>query len=336
MREKIKYEIDPYNRLVAIDESLSLPKQRRVIEGLFAMGRDNSLEYRIKSPAGSSENIPYQVKLRGSWSLTANHDLRFSIDKSAGGASGDALTIAGDIIDAKRDALLFSVTTKRGEGMSTTYVLEVAGHWQSDRNNRLSFRVKRAKDRYDTLLFEAGWELDQNNEIIYRYEKSQLRRRLKVLRCLTLHGQWNIGGNGVLAYEMDAKSNSTLRFKASLGICGQDYIKYEVGIVLASRLRPVKRTITLFGAWRLKRGSALFFDVECSDGTIYSISFSAEARLTPRDTISFKLKDEFGRNDLGMRFELNHALLEGDGNAFLRVMRLRGESAVFIGAGLRW
>lgn len=336
MPEKIRYEIDPYNRLVTVDKTLSLPKQRRILEGVFAIGRGNSLEYRVKSPAGSSENIPHQVKLKGSWSLTSNYDLKFSIDKSAGGASGDAFTIAGDIIDVKGDALLFSVTTKRGEGIRTTYVLEMAGTWRSDENNRLSFRVKRENGRYDTLLFEAGWEVNKNNEIIYRYEKSQLKRRLKTSHSLILKGRWKASEKGVLAYEMDANADSTLKFKTSLGICRDDYIKYEVGIMLSRRVRPVMRTVTLFGVWRLKRGSALFFDVECADGSIYSISFAAEARLTSLDTISFKLRDEIGARDLDLRFELNHALLEGDGSAFLRVLRSRGESAILVGAGFNW
>jgi len=336
MPEKIRYEIDPYNRLVVVDGSLSLPRQRRVLEGAFAMGADNSLEYRVKSPAGSPENFPYQVKLQGSWSLTADHHLKFSFDRSAGGLSGDALTIAGDIIDAKGDALLFSVTTKRDENIRTIYVLNISGIWQADEFNRLPFKVKRGGLKNDPLLFEAGWEVNKNNEIVYSYERSQTRKGARSLHTFMLKGRWMAGGKGMFAYELNAKSNSAISFKTSCGICGENYIKYEIGVMLSRHARPVKRVITLFGAWRIKKGSALFFDVKCADGKIYSISFSAEAKLTAQDTVSFRLTGGPDAEDLGLSFELNHKLIKGDGNAFLRVLQSRGESSVLVGAGFNW
>lgn len=339
MPEKIRYELDPYNRLVAAAGGLSLPKQRRVLDGRFVMAKRNSLEYRIKSPAGISEDVPHQLKLKGAWSLTADHNLKLTLDRSSGGAFGDSLIIAGDIIDVKGDALLFAVTTKRDEYIRTTYILEMTGVWQADKNNRLLFKVKRDASRYDTLVFSAGWEVNNNSEIIYRYERSHPGRSPKTMHSLVLRGQWKVAGRGSLKYELDAKSNCALNFRTSLGICGRDYIKYELGIGLARRVRPVERVITLFGVWRIKRGSALFFDVDCADGKAYSMSFSAEARLTPRDTISFKLKSPDGSlpaKDLGLRFELNHALLAGDGSAFLRVLLSRGESSILVGAGFRW
>ena len=111
MAERIRYEVDPYNRLVAIDGGLALPKQRQIIDGVFAIGESGCLQYRVKSPSDNSENIPYQVKLQGTWSLTKDHNLKFTIDKSAGGLSGDSLVISGDIMDIRGDAILFSVTT---------------------------------------------------------------------------------------------------------------------------------------------------------------------------------------------------------------------------------
>ncbi len=339
MSEKIKYELDPYNRLVAVDGGLSLPKQRRVLDGRFVMGKRNSLEYRVKSPAGTSDKVPHQLKLKGAWSLTTDHNLRLTFDRSSGGASGDSLTIAGDIIDVKDNALLFAVTTKRDESIRTTYVLNMTGIWQADENNRLTFKVNREPLKHDTLVFDAGWEVNKSNDIIYRYERSHSGKKLKTMRSLILRGQWKAEGRGFLKYELDAKSNSALNFRTSLGVCEKNYIKYELGILLSRHVRPVERVITLFGVWRIKSGSALFFDVKCADGKAYPMSFSAEARLTPRDTISFKLKGPDGRRGtegLGLRFELNHALLEGDGSAFLRVLRSRGESSILVGAGLRW
>ncbi len=336
MAERIRYEVDPYNRLVAIDGGLALPKQRQIIDGVFAIGESGCLQYRVKSPSDNSENIPYQVKLQGTWSLTKDHNLKFTIDKSAGGLSGDSLVISGDIMDIRGDAILFSVTTKRGEDLFTTYVLDIAGVWQADENNRLSFKVTRAGDRYDTLLFEAGWGVGKNNEIVYRYETRHLKRKEKISHTLTLNGKWNIGQKSVLIYQIEGGSPAGLNFKASLGICGDDYIKYELGIKLSSRQRPVSRIITLFGTWRIGRGSGLSFDVNYGDGRIYSIVFTAEARLTSVDTISFKLKDDINKKDIGITVELNHAILEGDGSAFIRFLRSHEESIVMVGAGINW
>jgi hypothetical protein len=306
------------------------------MDGRFIMGKRNTLEYRVKSPAGSLDDVPHQVRLKGTWSLTANHDLKLSLDRSSGGASGDSLTITGDIIDVSGSSLLFAVTTKRDDNIRTTYMLEMAGVWQADKYNRLIFRVKRDKLKYDTLVFDAGWEVNKNNEIVYRYERSRSRGGLRTKHLLVMKGRWKIAGNKALIYEMDAKSNSALNLRTSLGIFGSDYMKYELGITLSRRVRPIERVIALFGVWRIKRGSALLFDIECGDGKTYSMSFSAEARLTSRDVIAFKLKDPFSSKGLGLRFELNHALLGGDGSAFLRVLRSRGEASILVGAGFNW
>ncbi|MBU0604757.1 MAG: hypothetical protein KKH77_00520 [Candidatus Omnitrophica bacterium] len=339
MSEKIRYELDPYNRLVAVRGGLSLPKQRRVLDGRFVMGKRNSLEYRVKSPAGSSDNVPHQLRLKGTWSLTANHNLKLTLDRSSRSSSGDSFTIAGDIIDVKKNALMFAVTTKRDMSIRTTYVLEMSGIWQADENNRLMFKVKREPLKHDTLLFDTGWEVNKNNEIIYRYKRWHPGKRVKKMHSFILRGKWKVDGKGVLKYELDAKSNSAINFRTSLGVYDRNYIKYELGILLSQHVRPVERVITLFGVWRIKRGSALFFDVKCAGGKAYSMSFSAEARLTPRDTISFKLKSPDATcpaKYLELRFELNHALLAGDGSAFLRVLRSRGESSILVGAGCRW
>ncbi len=336
MSTKIRYEIDPYNRLVVIDKSLSLPKQRRVIEGRFAIGGGNSLEYRVKSPVSESEETPYQLQLKGAWSLSPGHDLVFSVKKSSGGASGNSLAISGNIIDTKGDAILFSVTTKRGERAANTYALEIAGTWAVDLNNRLIFRVNRDNGRYDPLVFEARWEVNKDNEIVYRYERAVLKTRRKTIHTLILRGQWGIGQNGLLRYEMDALSGSSLSFRASICGCGENYIKYEIGAGLSDSVKPHKRTITLFGAWRLKKGSGLFFDIESSRGKLSSISLTVEAKLTSRDTVLFTIKDGIDGKGAGVRFELNRIFLKGDGSAFVRILHSREASGVLVGAGFRW
>lgn len=334
--EKVRYEIDPFNRLVVTGAGKGLPRQRAVLDGVFKTADDNTLIYHVKSPASEPGTAPHQVKLRGQWSLGKDHNLRFTLDKVARSAGSDSLELAGDIIDVRGNALLFSMTTRRSDGSRTTYVLELLGVWQADKNNRLTFRVRREKSRYDILTFEGAWGIDSDSELIYRYEKSRFVRTTKTVHEIVFKGQWRVGPGSIVSYALDASSDSAFNFKTSAGICGDNFIKYELGVMLGSRLRPTRRTVTLFGTWNIARRTGLSFEVRCANGKTYTINMGAEARITKRDTIALKLKDINTRKDLGLQLELSHALLEGDGAAFLTFLRSREEAAVFVGAGFRW
>ena len=97
--EKVRYEIDPHNRLVIkkTGKKTKLARFRRVLDGRFKTDRINSLTYHIKAPIPQDLNAPHQVKLRGRWSLTKNHDLRLTLDKWRRQTFGDQLTLQGDI-----------------------------------------------------------------------------------------------------------------------------------------------------------------------------------------------------------------------------------------------
>lgn len=334
--EKVRYETDPFNRLIITGRTKGLPRQRAVLDGVFKAGPGQSLVYHIKSPSAGPAEGPHQVKLRGSWSLTKDHNLRFTLDRWKRRGPADYLELSGDIIDARGNALLFSMTTRRSDGSQTTYVLELGGAWQAGKDNRLTFRVARSGGPSDLLVFEGGWELGRDNEILYRYERARLAKKTRSVHTIQFNGRWRIGGKGVLSYALDAASSSSFDFKTSLGICGGDYLKYEIGIGMGGRRKPLTRTVSLFGAWNIAKGTGLTFEVERQDGMRYAISFGARARLTARDTVQLSLKDLRGRTDLGMSVELSHALLEGDGSAFLQFLASRDETAVFVGAGFRW
>ena len=144
---KPRYEIDPHNRLVVSQSGRksSLPRFRKVLEGHFRVDKNNSLSYHIKAPVPQDTNIPHQVKLRGEWSLTKKHDLRFTLDKWRRQTFGDKLTLQGNIIDIKKNSLLFAVTTRTKAGTQTTYILKLRGSWQADKHNRLTFRMRKER-----------------------------------------------------------------------------------------------------------------------------------------------------------------------------------------------
>jgi hypothetical protein len=336
--KKIRYEIDPYNRLVILgDGKLSgLPKFRQVIDGRFKLDENNSLSYRVKAPLPEDENIPHQIKLKGEWSLTDDHELRLTLDGQGRQTFGDRITLQGEILDVNKGSLLFAVTTTTKDNIRSTYVLDLEGTWKADENNRLSFRVKKEEGRYDILSFNGIWEINKNHQIVYQYEKARLIRKKRRSHTLTFKGYWDIKDSLRISYLLGKGTDSSFDFKTSAGIFKEDRIKYELGIGLNDRIGPVRRTITLFGRWNLKKDAGLIFEVDYENKKTKQIIFGADARLTDRDTIAFKLKNEIENKDIGASLELSHKILKGDGEAFLRLLKSNRESAIYAGAARRW
>ena len=99
--ELVKYEIDPHNRLVVSKiNSTSLPKYRLSLDGYFKTGKQNSLQYIIKTPHKYSayDKLPYRVNLKGHYTLTRDHNILFTLRRSYKQRSQDALLLKSDII----------------------------------------------------------------------------------------------------------------------------------------------------------------------------------------------------------------------------------------------
>ena len=58
--QKIRYEIDPYNRIVIAGSGTAndLPKFRQVLDGRFRTDENNGLSYLIRAPLSAARNIP--------------------------------------------------------------------------------------------------------------------------------------------------------------------------------------------------------------------------------------------------------------------------------------
>ncbi len=334
---KVRYEIDPHNRLI-VDRSGrkgGLRKFRRILDGRFKLDRRNELSYHIKSPA-AEETIPHQLKLRGRWSLTDKHNLRLTLDKHDRETFGDKITLQGEILDVKANSLLFAVTTKTKENTRSTYVLNFGGSWKADKNNRLSFHVKKEKGIHDILTLKGAWEINKDHRIIYRYEKASLITKKKKAHTLTFKGHWDIKKRLCISYALEGSTDSVFDFRTSAGIFKEGYIKYKLGIRLANRINPVRRIVSLYGSWKLKRDTGLIFEVEYENRKLHAIIFGAEARLTHKDTVSFKLKNDIGNKDIGATLKVSHKILKGDGRAFLQLLKSKREAAIYAGAAWRW
>jgi len=336
--KKIRYEIDPHNRLV-IDSSgrkTSLPKFRKVIDGRFKVDEFNELSYHVKAPCPAEEKIPRQIKLKGAWSLTDGHMLRLTLDTLGRETFGDQVTLQGEILDVNKNSLLFAVTTSAKDNIRSTYVLNLEGTWKADKNNRLSFYVKKEGGVYDILSFKGAWEINENRQIIYRYEKSRLIRKKKEFQTLTFQGYWDIKDAFRISYLLGGGTDSSFDFETSAGIFREKYIKYELGIRASGRPDPVKRSVTLFGKWNLKKDAGLVFEIEYGDAGTRRIVFGADAKLTDKDAVSFKLRNDLDNSDMGVSLELSRKILKGDGETFLRLLKSDKESAVYAGAAWRW
>lgn len=330
--QKIRYELDPYNRLVRS----GLHKFRQVLDGRFRTDDNNELSYHIKAPLSGAEKIPHQLRLKGAWSLTDDHTLRLTLDKSGRETFGDKLTLEGDIVDVRENALLFAVSTASKDNARSTYVLALGGSWKADERNRLSFHIKKEGGRVDILTFTGTWELDKDHQIIYQYEKARLVRKKSQTHTLTFRGYWQIRDNSNISYELSGNTDSVFEFNTGIAVFKEDYIQYKLMVGLTDRKNPALRTIKFSGVWNLKKGSGLVFEIEYENGKAVAAVFGVDFAFTDKGTVSFKLRDAADSRDLGISLELSRKILKGDGEAFLRMSASGRGSGVYAGAAWRW
>jgi len=343
-KEKLRYEVDPYNRLVIQETGAKsrLPYFRRVLDGTFKTGPNSTLLYHVKAPTGVFEDkrkAPHQIKLRGKWSLNKNHDLVLTLDNWRRQTVGDEITLQGEIKSVSSNSLSFAVTTRTEDELDIRNILKLEGRWQADKYNRLTFRVKKGEGRHDTLTLDGIWEIDKNHRIVYKYEKAQLIRKKKLKKTLTFKGFFDITKKNRLSYNLSSDGKSAFDFRTGLGFLRENYIKYEIGIGGTNRREPVNQTIILYGKWKIRRNAGLLFEIErpafAKAPATETIKFSADAKLTKRDEVKFSIKNEKGKN-LGMELKLSRKLLRGDGEAFIKLLKDKKEAAIYVGAGWKW
>lgn len=335
--EKIRYEVDPHNRLV-VKKSPSgrgLPRFRNVLDGRFKVGRYNTLTYHSKPPSGGDDAATRQIKLQGTWRLSPNHELVLTLDAWRYGTK-DELTLRGDIIDVKANAVIFAMTTVNERGVRSTYALELAGSWQADERNRLTFKLSCKGGQYDTLTFDGIWEMNEHHQILYRYERSQLATKLKRIHTLVFRGHWDITGRSRLSYVIDASTDCVLNFTTGVAVFSGNKIQYEIGIGLSRRAKPVRTAVTLYGTWRVIKSTSLAFEMKYEDQKIRSIVFTAQVDITDQNTLLCRLRKDEARRDIIGELEISHKILRGDGEIFLRLLKSGEESAAYAGAGWRW
>ena len=330
---KIRYEIDPHNRLVAkISGKVSrVSKYRKVVDGYFIIDKKSRLIYHVKK--SSDVDIPQQIKLTGNWSLDKSHNLIFTLDKWNKQYARGRLLFKGKIVQAGGSNLAFSLTTKNKQNKAGASILKFSGKWRADKNNRLSFYIKKDKNKYDILTLANEWRVNKDNRIVYSYARRNLKRKTVAIQRVVFKGVWDISNRYILSYVLDGVSFSRFDFKVSLGIAAQrgkrKGVKYKIEVGSS------RKEIFLLGKWGYKKGAGLLFAIEYEKGGRSVIAFGASVKLGKRNSLVFSLKNKKGKF-LGIDVILSGDMLSGRKNSFIKFILNTEESAVQIGAGFVW
>jgi hypothetical protein len=329
--EKIRYEVDPHNRLVSekTGKESEVPGFRTVLDGEFEIDENNQVTYHVKKSQGSE--TPQQVKLRGKWALDNEHNLVLTLDKWGNQIAGNKLTVESELIDAKGDEIAFSVTSKDSENNTHIYIVKLGGIWQADEHNRLMFNVQKESDATDKITLRGAWEVNKQNELMYTYEKSASGKKEKVTKAITFRGYWDIAGKHRIIYVLNKEIGSEFDFKVSVGKPAARGLEYEIGVGAT----PSKKTITLFGGWKVNKNLGLLFEMPYAEGKIQSIVLGGWGKFNKDYRLDLRLQTKAGE-DLGIDVKLSRRILKGQGEAFIRALRSQKEVSIVAGIGFRW
>lgn len=331
----VRYEFDELNRLI-IHDPLDAAQPRRVVEGRLQLDRRNRLAYRTRTKSGS-QGKPGEsdVLLDGAWTLSPTHELGLLLHPSEDG-EGQAVFLRGSLVDAKDDALVVSLAHQGRDGRRASQRLSLSGRWQADEGNRLTFLVSKADGTDDRLVFDGAWTVDRTQQLRYRYEQPPAPGR-RAVQTLAFSGAWDIRPGSRVAYRLGATDRSTFEFQAALQSptlnAADGRIAYEVGVRLSDG-QEVRRTVTLFGAWKLNRDLAVSFELAQPAGGRRRLAFEGTATVLTRNRITVQLSDSQGE-PLGFSVTFSRSFLN-DAEWFVRLQRGDGDTRLLGGVRIRF
>lgn len=292
---------------------------------IFKIDGNNNLTYEVKSSVSS----PKQLKLTGSWSLDNKHNLTLKLDKPWQETQGNKIHFNAEIINARENMLEFSASGKDYRGETHFYILRLSGRWQADKYNRLNFMASKSRGEEDKLTLSSSWQINKQNELVYNYTKQNLETRNKTSHSLTFNGCWDICDRSRLLYTLNKETNSGFSFKVRLGKPDKKGLKYEIGI------GKKKKTLTLYGAWKLNSRLGLIFEMPYAKSGTRSLVFGADCKLNKDYTLEARLKNSL-QEDLGINLRLSRSIFSGQGEMFLRALKENKEMSILAGLGLKW
>lgn len=317
--KKIKYEIDPHNRLIALGSG----GLRKVLDGTFKISGGHHLLYHVKRPV--ARGGIQQIKFSGRWALKRGSVLVLTLDKWGQGIAGDKLVLKADAVSAGGNELVFSLRSRKEGAGEKIDLLTFTGIWRADAENRLVFSVGKERTAPDQLKLEGSWTLNKEQALEFTFLKSA---ETEARQTILFKGVWEFTGRDKLTYALRKGIGSQFDFKAALERAASDRLVYSLGI----GIEPEKRKIALLGTWRYDRRYGLRFETTAA-GDVSTIAFAAKARLQEGMSAELELKTSAAES-LGVTLTLSVKFMGGE--ALLRVLKEAKGAAVFLGYGRAW
>ncbi len=270
--------------------------------------------------------------ISGRWELGGDHRLRY---RRSG--KNETIALEGTLVAAEPAALVFAVTEKQTDQKIVASLLDLKGTWSMDAKNRIQFRVIRGVKKNDTLTFEGHWRLDPNHQVIYSFRETDLKTKKRQTRLLSFKGHWDISKKNEIDYFFAAGSDSVFRLHGSFIdkniLAGKGQLRYELGAGMAANRG--KKTIVLFGRWKMLKDLELAFEIEQGEGKKRMIIFDGDYRLDKQKRIHVRLKNQRGVA-LGLEVILTKEFLKSQGEAFIGFNKSPEELRLEGGLRFRW
>ncbi len=339
---KYQYWIDDFNRLVIQKKSKSgrLLGKSEVLNGRFELTQEKYLRFKLKTPSAILQDVLVRsnqttLNLKGNWSLTSSHKLKYKLHRSLG-----ELLFSTELIQYNKNKFVFSVTTKDNPKTFSTRLFQFDGFWQVDKNNRIVFTTIHRKSKRDRFLFQGLWELNRNHQIIYRYSLEQLKARKKKEQTLILKGSWRFVKKGFLDYSLKGDAQSRFRFRAqftSHSHIRKDRSKlvFKVGVLVLGRKKRALKTIELFGRVVFYQKLTLGFEIEYERGVWEESKFHVLYKPKKGSEVKLELLNGRGKS-LGIQMVFSQQLLQERGDFFVQAKKQGKEQSVFTGVRIPW
>jgi len=332
---KIKYKLDKTG-------AFTITKDRNILRplGYFSLDQDNHLVYRVTESAvwRKKYDLPEKIVLCGNWNLDENHELKFTLYKTETQTGKETLHLKSELVEAKSDALIFSLGTSGKARTHSLRLMQLKGRWQADKHNRLQFLVKKTRLTSDTITFQGAWQV-RKNILVYTYKKEGLKTKSSKVYTLYFKGFWQINQRNRITYVLNAENNSCFEFKAFLqtpSLIGKSgTIKYRVGIGIKKKAEYKPEIITLYGAWKLQRKAGLSFNMDYDSRKAKPLYFNAFVSLDKKSKVVFTLSSVQGK-PLGLSLEFHRTYFKGQAEWFLRALDKGGEQKIEGGVQIRF
>ncbi|HEC68753.1 MAG TPA: hypothetical protein ENI31_00470 [Candidatus Omnitrophica bacterium] len=230
------------------------------LRGKFIIDKDNELICLFSEESAYKQfGFSKQIKFRGSWKFTPEHNLVFEVKKQYKNLKFKRIVLKTGFIDCDKEGLIFTIKRKVSSHREKIELLKLRGRFSTDRFNRLIFEVN--KKEPDFLVFRGAWDIDKNLQITYTYQKLKTKKKI----YFRLKGYWKVSEKNKLVYILENLPGERLEFKTHLQTLNlypqRGILKYRLGVALKQERRI--RVISFYGELKFSRKGGVFLELGC-------------------------------------------------------------------------